>query len=404
MRSVVCLLALLVTAANGFAAERQAISPPGVKPIGPYSPGILAGDSLYVSGQGAKRADGTFPETPAAQFQQCMTNIRAVVEAAGLTMDHLVYAQVYVRDAAAFPEIAGAWDSEFPNNGPARSMIGVARLPDNTPVEVNAVAIRDVSGKSPIRIKRSAGASVPDAVVAGERVYVSDCVGRDNAGQVPSDPREQARLALERMGAVLRAAGLDHRHMVFVNPYMTANIGYGEMNSVYAKYFEFGNTPARATIEVASLPGNANIQFTGVAVRDLARRKAVRPKNMPPSPTASPCVFAADVFYCSAKSGFIPGPNSGVFADTVEKQVRQTMRNLLDGLDEAGLNLSGVVAANVYLDDVADFPKMNRIYKLFFGDVPPARTTVQQRPPVTRAANEKEEWPTLEQISLIAVK
>ena len=110
------------------------------------------------------------------------------------------------------------------------------------------------------------------------------------------------------------------------------------MNERYAKRFEFGNTPARATISVSALP-EGHIVYTGVAVRDLSKRKAIRPKNMAPSPTASPCVFAGDTLYCSAKSGFIPGPLSGVYAATVEHQLRQTMRNQLDNFEEAGLHV-----------------------------------------------------------------
>jgi gluconolactonase len=214
----------------------------------------------------------------------------------------------------------------------------------------------------------------------------------------------EVKAALDRMGLVLKTAGIDYRNMVFVNPFLTDAVGYEAMNHVYAAYFEFGNTPARATINVAALPGGARIEFTGVAVRDLGQRRAVRPKNMPPSPTASPCVFAGDTFYCSAKSGFIPGPQSGVYASSVEGQLRQTMRNLLDGLEEAGLGLDNVVATNVYLDDMADFQRMNPIYKLFFGEPLPARTTVQQRAAATRKEDEKGEWPTFEQISLIAVR
>ena len=72
-----------------------------------------------------------------------------------------------------------------------------------------------------------------------------------------------------------------------MNPYLTASIPSRVMNELYAKRFEFGNTPARATISVSALPAG-NIVYTGVAVRDLSKRKAIRPKNMPPSPTASP--------------------------------------------------------------------------------------------------------------------
>jgi enamine deaminase RidA (YjgF/YER057c/UK114 family) len=177
------------------------------------------------------------------------------------------------------------------------------------------------------------------------------------------------------------------------------------MNKVYAGHFELGNTPARATIRVNDLPNGASIEFSGVAVRDVQLRRSVRPKNMPPSPTASPCVFAGDTIYCSAKSGFIPGPNSGIYAETVEHQLRQTMRNLLDGLEEAGMDFGHVVASNVYLDNLNDFAAMNRVYAQYFnGSTPPARTTVQQMPPGERKPDADGRWPTLEQISIVAVK
>jgi 2-iminobutanoate/2-iminopropanoate deaminase len=115
-------------------------------------------------------------------------------------------------------------------------------------------------------------------------------------------------------------------------------------------------------------------------------------------------VFADDTLFCSAKSGFIPGPNSGTYASTVETQLRQTMRNLLDGLEEAGMSLSDVVATNVYLDNIDEFAAMNKVYAQYFSGAPPTRTTVQQYPPAERKPDGRDRWPTLEQISLIAVK
>src|SRR5262249_25745246 len=155
-----------------------------------------------------------------------------------------------------------------------------------------------------------------------------------------------------------------------------------------------------------SLPGGNTIAFTGVAVSDLSRRLAVRPKNMSPSATASPCVFADDTYYCSAKGPFTPGPArlQGIWVGTVEAQVRQTMRTLVDGLEEAGLGLSNVVATNVYLDDIDDTAQLNRIYAQYFSDTPPARTTVAQLAPVERTPRDEDTFPGLEQISLIAVK
>src|SRR5580704_15582061 len=138
---------LLLTFHGAQAATPKAVFPPGVKPIGPYSPGIVAGDYLYVSGQGARRADGTFPADAAAQTRECLDKIKTIVAEAGFQMAGMVYAQVYVRDATAFSEVEEAWAHYFPDNRPARSIIGVANLLDNTPVEVNAVLVRDPATK-----------------------------------------------------------------------------------------------------------------------------------------------------------------------------------------------------------------------------------------------------------------
>ena len=203
--------------------------------------------------------------------------------------------------------------------------------------------------------------------------------GSDPAsGKVPDDPAAQVDFALDRMKAVVEAAGLDLRHVVFVNPYLTADVPMRVMNQRYAQRFEFGNTPARATIEVSSLPEGVHIEYTGVAVRDLKQRQAVRPKNMSPSPTASPCVFAGDTLYCSAKSGFIPGPNGGVYASTTAHQLRQTMRNLLDNLEEAGMNVDQVVSTNVYLDDLSDARGFDEVYAQYFNHVLLFPTTISK--------------------------
>jgi enamine deaminase RidA (YjgF/YER057c/UK114 family) len=283
--------------------------------------------------------------------------------------------------------------------------MGVAKL-KGTPVEISAVAVRDIAQKQTI----SSAAYPPNtpfsaAVRAGDRLYVSGVYGRDiKTGEVPADPAVQVDLAFTQLAQTLKAAGADFSNLVFVNPYLTDKFPADIMNRIYATHFEFGNTPARATIEVAGLPNGANFELSGVAVLDLAKRRAVRPENMPPSPTASPCVFAGDTFYCSAKSGFIPGVNGGIYAPDVETQLRQTMRNLLDGLEEAGMNFSNVVSSNVYLDNIDDFKRMNGVYAQYFGVAPPARTTVQQLAPADSKADSRGHYPTLEQISIVAVK
>jgi len=401
------LAGLLLSFAAGAQAQLRAVVPQQASAQSNlfYSPSVDAGDYLYVSGQGPQRPDGSTPGNFAQQVRQSLGNVRAVVEAAGLTMEHVVYLQVYLEDIHQYGELNKVFAEYFPKTPPARAVLGVVRLPE-PPIEITGVAVRDLSGKQPVYPPNyKTDEAYSPAMLTHDRLFVSAMPGSDpSSGKVPEDAATEVDLALERMKAVVETAGLKLSNMVFVNPYLTREIPMRVMNEHYARRFEFGNTPARATIEVSSLPEGAHIAYTGVAVRDLSERRAVRPKNMPPSPTASPCVFAGDTLYCSAKSGFIPGPNGGVYAVTTSQQVRQTMRNLLDNLEEADMKFDQVVATTVYLDDLSDLPVFEKVYRKYFKGVLPSQTTVQQILPAERKPDEEEQYPDLEQVSLIAVR
>jgi reactive intermediate/imine deaminase len=403
----ILLAGLLLLSAPGVQAQVRAVVPAasaGANRV--HSPGVDAGDYVYVSGQGPRRPDSSLPATFAAQVRQALDNIKSVVETAGLTMEHVVYTQVYLEDITKYREMNEVFAEVFgqTKTPPARAVLGVAKLPEPS-IQISAVAVRNLADRRavyPPGYKSEEPAS--PGILTGDRLFISGMRNDPSSGKVPDDPANQVDVALDRMKAVVEAAGLDLRHMVFVNPYLTADIPTQVMNQRYARRFEFGNTPARATIEVSSLPGGAHIEYTGVAVRDLKQRRAVRPKNMPPSPTASPCVFAGDTLYCSAKSGFIPGPHGGVYASTTAHQLRQTMRNLLDNLEEADMNFDQVVAANIYLDDLSDVPVFDRVYAQYFNRVLPARTTVEQVAPTERNPDKEDHYPDLEQVSLIATR
>jgi reactive intermediate/imine deaminase len=401
------LFAMLLSCAVSAQDQVRAVAPRqgGASANRFYSPGVDAGGYVYISGQGPRRPDGSSPEGFTAQARQAFNNIKSIVEAAGLTINHVVYIQVYLDNISNYEEMNKVFAEYFGKTPPARAVLGVARLPES-PILINAVAVRNTAEKKPVfppNYKSSEPA--PPGMLTHDRLFVSSMPGSEPAtGSVPQDAGAQVDLALDRVEAVLKAAGLELGNMVFVNPYMTTDLPSRVMNEHYARRFEFGNTPARATIEVASLPGGAHIEYTGVAVRDLAQRKAVRPKNMPPSPTASPCVFAGDTLYCSAKDGFIPGPHGGVYATTTPHQLRQTMRNQLDNLEEADMKFDQVVSTNVYLDDLSDLAAFDEVYAQYFGPVPPARTVVQQIAPTERKPDKDDHFPGLEQVSLIAVR
>jgi reactive intermediate/imine deaminase len=407
MRLIFLLCAWQVCFAEGAQAQLKQILPKPA-PIASDalgSPAIEAGDYVYVSGQGPRRPDGSTPANFADQVRQSLENIRTVVEAAGLAMDHVVYVQVYLDDMSHYEALDKAFAEFFPKLPPARGVLGVARLPEPS-VQINAVAVRDLQGKQAVQLPNfKPNKAYSFGMLTHDRLFVSTMLGSDLAtGNLPASPAAQVDLALDRLKMVVEAAGLTLGNMVFVNPYLTSEIPMRIMNEHYARRFEFGNTPGRATIQVSGLPEGAHIAYTGVAVRDLTQRRAIRPKNMPPSPTASPCVFAGDTLYCSAKSGFIPGPNGGVFAASTVDQVRQTMRNLLDNLEEAGMKFDQVVSTTIYLDDLSESAAFGKVYRKYFSAVLPAQTTVQQIQPTERKADEQGQYPDLEQVSLIAVR
>jgi len=96
------------------------------------------------------------------------------------------------------------------------------------------------------------------------------------SGQIPLDPvtgelasggiREQTQRVMENIQAILKAAGMDLRNVVYVTVFLK-NLGmFNEFNEVYAKYFG-ENKPARTTVEVNNLPRGALIEITAIAAR-----------------------------------------------------------------------------------------------------------------------------------------
>ena len=113
--------------------------------IGPYSQGIAAGSMVFTSGQlGLDPATGDFaPGGIEAQTRQSLTNVKAVLEAAGSGLDRVVKTTVFLKDMNDFAAMNKVYAEFFSEGGcPARSAVEVARLPKDGLVEIEAVAIK----------------------------------------------------------------------------------------------------------------------------------------------------------------------------------------------------------------------------------------------------------------------
>jgi len=382
------------------------------------SDGVLAGNTLYVAAQDGRGKDGTLPADFAQEVRQSLSHTREVLQAAGMDMGNLAWVQVYLTRSADIAAMNDVYWNSIGKNPPARTILVVANLPAGQRVQINAVA---VGGSARRKVVNPAGwpqgrRTDPAGIQVDDMLYISGQDGADPAtGKIPADYGAEVKQSLDNVGAVLKAAGMSMANVVWTNPYMAspkpdtaalpasgiiAHNGQvqaptmGVMNKVYASYFEFGNTPGRGTIEVAELPKNARIVFTAIAGADLSQRKSIRPKNMPPSPTASPGILYRDTYYMSGKSGFIP--DQGIVTPDVELQLRQSMRNLLDDLQEADQDFSDVVWSIVYVRDIKDLDKVQALYGKFYTGPFPARTSLQNSFDAKTA--------TAEQISFISVR
>ena len=114
------------------------------KAIGPYSLGIGAGDFVFLSGQiPLDGATGKLAgETIEAQTEQVFKNIKALLANAGVTMEHVVKATVFMTDLKEFAVMNGIYEKNVAAPYPARSTIQVAGLPMGAKVEIEMLAWR----------------------------------------------------------------------------------------------------------------------------------------------------------------------------------------------------------------------------------------------------------------------
>jgi 2-iminobutanoate/2-iminopropanoate deaminase len=114
------------------------------KPVGPYSQAIVEGDLLYLAGQGPlDPATGAFLRGSVAdQTARVLDNLRAVLEAAGSSMDKVIRCNVYLTDMKDFAAMNEVYGRAFQAPYPARTTVQVAGLPGGIAVEIECIARR----------------------------------------------------------------------------------------------------------------------------------------------------------------------------------------------------------------------------------------------------------------------
>jgi 2-iminobutanoate/2-iminopropanoate deaminase len=232
--------------AHSDLAEKKRIGEP---PAGfPFSPGILAGNTLYISGKGDHLPDGRHPGTFEDQVRQAMRNVETTLKQAGLDFRHVVMSHVFL-DKYENLDVAGKVYSEFFQNGnePACGTVFVDWIPGGSHVEVTCIATTDLSARKVVRPvgvnngRIEAAVSASPAVWAGNTLYLSGLAGfKPMKGVATGDLAEQVHQMAKNHVAVLDAAGLALDDIVSGCVYLRDMKDYQEMNGIYREYFSRG--------------------------------------------------------------------------------------------------------------------------------------------------------------------
>ena len=138
--------AILAGLTLGAEAQNKVVSTPNApEAIGPYSQAIRAGNTLFLAGQipidpktKELKKDATIEE----QTKLVLDNLKAVLEADGMTMANVVSTTVYMKDLNEFAKMNAVYGTYFTSAPPARATVEVARLPRDVKVEIGAIAVK----------------------------------------------------------------------------------------------------------------------------------------------------------------------------------------------------------------------------------------------------------------------
>ncbi len=136
------LLAALLMIPVGASAQRTYINPSLASgSAAPFSGAVQTGETLYLSGM-LGLENGQVPADPAQEARNVLNAIQSTLEQAGMTMDDLVYVQIFCSDVAHYDVFNGVYRGYFTQEFPARAFVGVGTLLFDARFEIQAIAVK----------------------------------------------------------------------------------------------------------------------------------------------------------------------------------------------------------------------------------------------------------------------
>jgi len=353
--------------------QRRAITA-GAPPIGPYSPAVVAGGLVYVSGLLGTGADGQLagPDV-ASQTRRILDRMTEILEAAGSSLGQTVSVSVFLKNPGDFEALNATYRDYFRESPPVRTTV-VADLLNGALVEIAAIAVPKGATREVLHPTGWAKSPRPYSYIVrtADLVFLSGLVSRRGMDDalVPGSVDVQTTTILDNAATLLSTAGVGLEDVVQSRVFITDNVVFDTMNSTYRTYFPKA-PPARATAVARLMGSDFLVEITLVATRG---EKEVLGAVVSPSLPLSTAVRAGNRVFLSG----VLGNTDANMGDPVA-QTREVMTRISRTLTAAGLSFADVADSTVYLTDLTQFAAMNGVYREFFPSAPPARATVGTR-------------------------
>ena len=353
------------------------------KPVGPYSQGVIEGDFIFVAGQGPINPGTGSLELGdvRAETRRVFENLRAILQAAGSSLDHVVKCNVYLRDINDFAAMNEVYATFWPKDPPARTTVIVTQPlanPDGL-VEISMVAVPNGGERVVVHPSDWMRSPAPYnyGIKSGNTLFLSGLVsrnGKDNT-TVKGDITTQTKTILDNGAAILKQAGMSFGDVVSSRVFITDDANFQAMNAAYRPYFTAGSMPARATARTGLASPDYLVEITMVAVKDSSRKAITTPNADGTAGTANPNLSSAiqvgNRLYVAGITG-----NTASNKGDAKAQTAETLARIERTMKTAGFEWPNVVDSMVYLPDMANYQSMNAAYREALKKDFPARATV----------------------------
>ena len=395
---------------NGYNAVLARTTKNAPKGIGPYSQTVAFSHYNNLSAQlpidpkSGKLVAGGVKE----QAEQCLENIRAIVDSIDHVMSDVVRITVFVKNIKDVDAVDEVYKTFFPTYVPTRTIVAVAALPMDALVQIEALVS---NGEGTIPNAPQAGdliklinntANAPTSPLSTQAVAFSHY--NNLSAQLPIDPKsgrvvgggvkEQTGQCLKNIKAILESIDVPFDDIVKINIFLRNLSDIEAVNEIYTTFFPdsavartAAYVPARTIIAASALPMDALIQINAVVshgdgtppqiVEDRHRLviRANNTENAPKSSLSTQTVAFSHYNHIAAQLPIDP-KSGGIVAGGVKEQARQCLKNIKAIVESVAHVMDDIVKVNIQLKNIADIDAVNEVYTTFFKSDLPARTTI----------------------------